>query len=122
MGRAMAIGREPILKILLLSVFALCGQIAASQQIGSVHSAATPVRFSISAQPMESALREFANQARLQLIFATDDIAPGTVAPAVSGLYLPEAALTKLLERTSLSYKFVNANTVSIEVLRSKRR
>jgi iron complex outermembrane receptor protein len=101
-----------------MSTLALGVQIAASQQ----RSAPNPVQFSISAQPMDRALKEFASQARLQLIFATDDIAPDTLAPAISGLYSPEAALAKLLERSSLSYKFVNANTVWIEISHSRRR
>ena len=64
---------------------------------------------------MDRALKEFASQARLQLIFATDDIAAGTLAHAVSGLYSPEAALVQMLANSCLSYKFVNTNTVSIE-------
>jgi hypothetical protein len=96
----------------------LCAQIVAAQQIAPTLSSRTLVQFRIPAQPMGRALREFAFQARLQLIFATDDIASGTLAPAISGTYLPEAALAQLLANTCLSYKFINTNTVSIEASR----
>jgi len=63
---------------------------------------------------MDSALKEFASQSKLQLIYVTDDIVAGTVAREVSGLYLPETALAQLLASSCLSYKFVNTHTVAI--------
>jgi iron complex outermembrane receptor protein/outer membrane receptor for ferric coprogen and ferric-rhodotorulic acid len=93
----------------------LWAQAVAAQQLAQIQRSTAPVQFSIAAQPMDRALKEFASQARLQLIFATDDIAVGTLAHAVSGLYSPEAALVQMLANSCLSYKFVNTNTVSIE-------
>ena len=93
----------------------LWAQTVVAQQLAQIQRSTAPVQFSIAAQPMDRALKEFASQARLQLIFATDDIAAGTLAHAVSGLYSPEAALVQMLANSCLSYKFVNTNTVSIE-------
>jgi len=117
----MGIMRKRISRTALPLVLILWGEVVVSQQPKQASTAAAPVEFSISAQPMDRALKEFASQARLQLIFATGDVTADTLAPAVFGLYLPEAALAKLLEKTSLRYKFVNANTVSIEISHSKR-
>jgi iron complex outermembrane recepter protein len=110
------------LGIRLLSVVFLWAQAVAAQQLAHAQSSTTPVQFRIAAQPMDRALKEFASQARLQLIFATDDIASGTLAQAVSGLYSPEAALMQMLAKSCLTYKFVNTNTVSIESSRATCR
>jgi len=99
----------------VLAVAFLWTQTVAEQQLTRTERSTTPVQFRIAAQPMDRALKEFASQARLQLIFASDDIASGTIAHAVSGLYSPEAALVQMLANSCLSYKFVNTNTVSIE-------
>jgi exoribonuclease R len=108
--------RKPGACIRLLSVLFLWAQAVAAQHLEQAQSSATPVQFRIAAQPMDRALKEFASQAKLQLIFATDDITSGTLAHAVSGLYAPEAALMQMLANSCLSYKFVNTNTVSIEI------
>lgn len=105
--------RKSSIGILTVVLF-LGTPIVALQQTMQFQSAATTVQFNIPAQPMDRALKEFASQSRLQLIFATDDIASGTLAHAVLGTYRPEAALAQLLSESCLVYKFVNTNTVSV--------
>lgn len=105
--------RKPRSNIRLFAVLLLMMQIAAAQQISRVDGS-TPIQFRIPAQAMDRALKEFASQSKLQLIYATDDIVDGTVAQEVSWLYLPEAALEKLLAGSCLGYKFVNTHTVAI--------
>ena len=105
--------RKPRSNIWLFVVLFLGLQIAAAQQISRADGL-TPIQFRIPAQPMDRALKEFASQSKLQLIYATDDIVDGTVAHEVSGLYLPEAALAQLLADSCLGYKFVNTHTVAI--------
>ena len=109
------VAQKPRSRIWLLSMVFLWAQTVVAQQLAQTQRSTAPVQFSIAAQPMDRALKEFASQARLQLMFATDDIAAGTLAHAVSGLYSPEAALVQMLANSCLSYKFVNTNTVSIE-------
>ena len=114
-SKSPGVTRKRITSLRVLAAVLLWTQTVAAQQLAQTERAATPVQFRIAAQPMDRALKEFASQARLQLIFASDDIASGTLAHAVSGLYLPEAALVQMLANSCLSYKFVNTNTVSIE-------
>src|SRR5689334_6180211 len=101
--------------IRLLALLLLGVQVAAAQQMSWGERSTGPVQFKISAQPMDRALEQFAWQAKLQLIFSTDDIGAGMVAKEVSGLYLPEVALNRLLANTCLGYKFVNSRTIAIE-------
>jgi hypothetical protein len=106
--------RKPRSNIRFFAVLLLGSQIAASQQMPRVEGSTAAIQFRIPAQPMDRALKEFASQSKLQLIYATDDIVAGTVAHEVSGLYLPEAALAQLLASSCLGYKFVNTHTVAI--------
>lgn len=93
-----------------LILILLCTSDAVSQQ-------SAPVVFRIAAQPINQALKQFALQSRLQLIFVTSEVAAAGGAHEVIGKYAPEIALAKLLADTCLHYRFVNANTVSIEIL-----
>lgn len=77
-----------------------------------------PVQFKIAAESMDRALKEFAVQSGLQLVFATKEISPVVLARPVSGYLSPEAALTQMLAETCLVYRFINANTVAIEASR----
>jgi outer membrane receptor protein involved in Fe transport len=99
--------------------WALAGAIAAAAQTPP----STPdvadrrpdeVAFRIDAQPIEGALREFASQANLQLVYETAEVSPNIQSSHVIGAFTPEAALSRLLAHTNLDYKFINDRTVSI--------
>lgn len=75
-----------------------------------------PIAFSIVAQSMRRALKEFASQSHLQLVYETGDLNSAPPAPPVTGAYTPQAALNRLLANTNLNYAFVNDKTVSIRV------
>src|SRR5204863_9173481 len=64
---------------------------------------ATPIVFSISAQPLSDALTQFAQQTGLQLIVPTS-LVKGLKAPAVSGSLRPAECLRRLLEPSGLGY------------------
>ena len=68
----------------------------------------------ISAQPLESALQEFAQQSGLQVLFPSDGAAMRRPAPAMVGLLTPPEALDHLLADTGLRYEYVNSRTVAI--------
>lgn len=70
--------------------------------------------FRIDAQPLEAALREFATQANIQLIYKTTDVNPNIKSSGIVGAFLPDVALSRLLAHTNLGYKFINNRTVSI--------
>ncbi|GGF75137.1 ligand-gated channel [Azorhizobium oxalatiphilum] len=69
--------------------------------------------FNIPSQPLNTALRQLAEQSGVQIAYQTS-IASGTTAPAVSGTMSAEAALGRLLAGTSLRYSFSGTNTVTI--------
>jgi iron complex outermembrane recepter protein len=71
--------------------------------------------FNIQAQPMEQALTEFGATSGLQVLFDSK-LAAQITAPEVIGSLSAEDALKKLLERSPLSYEFINARTVAIRM------
>jgi Outer membrane receptor proteins, mostly Fe transport len=99
-----------IATILLLST-ALAGPVAIlpvmAQDVAAQQSYAIP------AQPLSRALVQFSRISGLQ-VFVDDRITEGLQSPAVNGPLSARAALTRLLSGTGLSYRFTNANTVSI--------
>ena len=87
-----------------------CVQLAAPAFAGTPLS---PIAFSIPAQPMPGALRAFAHQAHLQLLFdyrALEHLKAGPV----SGRMAAQDALTRLLRGTGFTFTRVNARTIAI--------
>jgi iron complex outermembrane receptor protein len=66
-----------------------------------VWSAESAIAFSIPAEDLATALREFARQSSHEILFSTD-VAKGKTTHGVSGTLSPDAALSKLLEGTGL--------------------
>lgn len=74
---------------------------------------AEPREFNIPAKPMPAALRAFASQAHVQLLFdyaAVRDLS----APAVKGRMAPADVLAALLKGSGLTFQQVNARTIAI--------
>jgi outer membrane receptor for ferric coprogen and ferric-rhodotorulic acid len=74
---------------------------------------AQPVRFDIAAQPLATALDQFARQAGLQLVFAPQ-LAQGRQAPAVQGAHEVRQALDALLRGSGLA-GHVEGGTLTVE-------
>jgi outer membrane receptor protein involved in Fe transport len=70
-------------------------------------------QFHIQAQSVSSALRTFANQAELQLIFSEQDVR-NLSSPGVNGRLSPQSALDSLLNGTDLRYEFTANNVVVV--------
>ncbi len=82
--------------------------------VGHAGEEGTPrLTFNIPAQPMEQALTEFGAASGLQVLFDSK-LAAQITAPEVVGSLSAEDALKKLLERSPLSYEFINPRTVTI--------
>jgi iron complex outermembrane receptor protein len=73
------------------------------------------IKFDIPAQPMPSALVQFAKQANVQLITASIDLGK-LLSPGVTGKLAARHALEKVLGRTGLTYSLVGENTVTIRL------
>jgi iron complex outermembrane recepter protein len=89
---------------------------AAPDPLLSAAAEGTLVTLHIDRQSLPDALSAFAAQTGLQLVYHVEDINSQQIAPAVSGEYTPEAALTKILDTSGLSYHYVNARTVAIRI------
>ncbi|WP_422367404.1 TonB-dependent receptor domain-containing protein [Pelagibius sp.] len=76
--------------------------------------AAPLIRFDIPGQPLPTALLAFGRQAGLQVTVESAATA-GRQAPAVVGSFMAEAALRQLLAGTDLTWRFVDAATVTLE-------
>jgi len=75
------------------------------------------VALNIRAQPLSSAVNEFASQTGLQVLVSNEDVTlQQRIAPAVIGTFTKEAGLAKLLQDSGLSYRFVNERTVAIRL------
>ncbi|WP_427501293.1 TonB-dependent siderophore receptor [Methylomonas sp. MED-D] len=70
--------------------------------------------FSIAPQPLYAALSALAEQSGVQFVY-NSELVKGIDSPGVSGLYSLEAALTRLLKGSGISYQFNNGNTVKLE-------
>src|SRR5687768_12718974 len=86
--------------------------------LGAVMAQASPpaVDLQIEAQPVDHALKEFAAQSGMQVLFHVEgtQIPAGLKSGPVHGRYTAEAALEKLLANTGLRYEFINERTVTI--------
>ncbi|MEQ1530204.1 MAG: TonB-dependent receptor [Methylococcales bacterium] len=80
---------------------------------GLVNAAEEMQSFQISAQSLNNALMQFAVASHLELIF-TADLVRGINARALSGNMRPAQALTELLQNTGISYRFIDAKTVTL--------
>ena len=75
--------------------------------------------FDIKPQRLESALIEFSKQADLQVIGATDTLADVRT-QGVSGQLTSRAALTMLLENTSVAFNSIGTHSVQIIPIRAR--
>lgn len=73
----------------------------------------------IPAQPVESALKAYADKTGLQVVYASGDLLRGRQAPRVTGKLSPDEILIRLLSKSNLSFVFVNDTTVTIEAMDS---
>ncbi|MCG8595777.1 MAG: TonB-dependent receptor, partial [Kiloniellales bacterium] len=77
-------------------------------------SAGARLRFDIPGQPLRTALLAFGRQAGLQVTVDAATTA-GKTAQAVSGSLTAEEALTRLLAGTGLTWRYLDARTVTLE-------
>ena len=71
------------------------------------------VTLSIPAQNLGSALTQLADQSGIRLILSSQ-IVTGKRSPALNGSYTPRSAFAALLSGSGLSYRFTNANTITV--------
>jgi TonB-dependent receptor len=74
---------------------------------------ADPARFDIAAQPLPNALKNFAAQAKMQLLYRYDVVSHATARP-VTGQLEKHAALDQLLRGTGLEAVYSNDDTATI--------
>jgi TonB-dependent receptor len=77
---------------------------------------ADPARFDIAAQPLPNALKNFAAQAKMQLLYRYDIVSHATASP-VTGQLEKHAALEQLLRGTGLEAVYSNENTATIRLI-----
>src|SRR5438270_13835102 len=77
---------------------------------------ADPARFDIAAQPLPNALKSFAVQAKMQLVYRYDVVSHATASP-VQGQLEKHAALEQLLRGTGLEAVYSNENIATIRLM-----
>ncbi len=90
---------------------ALAQTVADDQQ--QAQAGATPVAFSIPAQPLAQALTQFGRQSGLQVAVDAAAVA-GKSSGGVSGTMSAQSALQQLLAGTGVTYRFTSPNAVSV--------
>src|ERR1700737_1108115 len=82
---------------------------------------ADPARFDIAAQPLPNALKNFAAQAKMQLLYRYEIVSHATASP-VAGQLEKHAALEQLLRGTGLEAVYSNDNTATIRLISAGER
>src|ERR1700704_270483 len=82
---------------------------------------ADPARFDIAAEPLPNALKNFAAQAKMQLLYRYDVVSHAT-ASRVTGRLEKHAALERLLQGTGLEAVYSNDNTATIRLISAGER
>src|SRR5277367_1213915 len=82
---------------------------------------ADPARFDIAAQPLPAALKNFAAQAKMQLLYRYDIVSHKTASP-VTGQLERHAALDLLLRGTGLEAVYSNDNTATIRLISAEEK
>ena len=77
---------------------------------------ADPAQFDITAQPLPNALKSFATQAKMQLLYRYDIVSHATASP-VAGKLEKHAALEQMLRGTGLEAIYSNENTATIRLI-----
>lgn len=99
--------------ILLLTINMLGAGIAAAQEQPQRMQSLQTINFNIPPQSLGSALNAFAETSGWQVSFPAEMAAEAT-SPGVSGTHTPEAALQTLLAGTGLTYRFTDAQTITL--------
>src|SRR5580658_7636932 len=82
---------------------------------------ADPARFDIAAQPLPTALKNFAAQAKMQLLYRYDIVSHKTASP-VTGQLERHAALELLLRGTGLEAVYSNDSTATIRLISAEEK
>lgn len=77
------------------------------------------VEFDIEPQSLDSALREYSDQSRLQVLYASDFVA-NYESPGVSGSWTPEEAMTTVLSDSPLGFRYNGKDTIVITETREE--
>ncbi|HEU4879338.1 MAG TPA: TonB-dependent receptor, partial [Gemmatimonadaceae bacterium] len=72
------------------------------------------IKLAIQSQTLRDALNEWAQQTGFQLIFATSEETTRVVSPSITGTLSAEAALSRLLAGTKLTYEWIGERSVAI--------
>src|SRR5437868_7612219 len=82
---------------------------------------ADPARFDIAPQPLPSALKNFAAQAKMQLLYRYDVVSHATANP-VAGQFEKHVALEQLLRGTGLEAIYSGENTATIRLISTAQK
>lgn len=102
--------KETRIGLLIFTLFTL----AAFGPASSVWAQADTVTVDIPPQDLSSALKAFADQTNLQVLYASD-LAGGLTTKGAVGTVTPQEAVRQLLEGTGLQYTFTDAKTVTLQ-------
>jgi iron complex outermembrane recepter protein len=72
------------------------------------------IKLAIQSQTLRDALNEWAQQTGFQLIFATSEETTRVMSPSITGTLSAEAALSRLLAGTRLTYEWIGERSVAI--------
>ena len=87
---------------------------SAEKSVATLETADRTTRIAVPAQPIEAALNEFARQSGIHVVIDSR-VAGNIVSTPVQGDLKTVEALEKLLEKTGLTYRVLDARTIAVE-------
>jgi iron complex outermembrane receptor protein len=97
-----------------LALIALCSSASLAVTSWAAAGPRDPVSLAIESQPFDSALYAWARQTGYSVLLPYGDRAIEGLSPRVVGIFTAERALAALLDGSSLTYSFVNSQTVAV--------
>ncbi len=82
--------------------------------IGNAYAEDTTRHYQIPAQSLNNALMRFAAESNLELVFTADKVR-GMTANSLDGTMTADQALTRLLQGSGMTFRFINAHSVTLE-------
>jgi len=114
MGKKRSSGRSLFLTLMITTAMIGVPTLADHAFAQATSGSATKISFSIRSQPLGQALVQFSNATGVQLFFNAD-LARGISSQGAQGPLTRTEALSRILAGSGLSYKFTNANTITIQ-------
>ena len=113
--------RHPVqLRYLVCGAIVICAcGVTSAAAVPSTEAGPSTCKLRIDPQSLDAALQDFARQCGVQTVYFSQ-ITDGLTAPALGGAYPIDEALHRLLDPAGLTFKYIDAKTIEIQLAEAK--